>query len=1010
MRRRRSMRPFYAFLGTALLAANTSVTAQEPFDALSFRNIGPAALGGRIHDVEAVRTDPSIVYVATASGGIWKSVNHGITWTPIFERQEANTFGDLAIFSANPQIVWAGTGEQNNRQSTSWGNGVYRSADGGQTWQHLGLAATRHIGRIVLHPTDHGVAYVAAMGNLWAPSEDRGVYKTTDGGRTWTKSLAIDSLTGAVDLVMDPRDPNTLLAATYQRLRTPWGFNGGGPGSGIYKSADGGATWRRLTNGIPTGDIGRIGLAIAATNGRVVMATIEHATSAGTYRSEDGGETWTRVSPINPRPMYYSHIYIDPTNDQRVWILAEPLLKSEDGGKKWRQMPTAPTYDVGLHSDYHALWIDPRNPRHFYLAGDGGLGESFDLGETFARFSNLPIAQVYGLGADLRDPYWIYIGLQDNHSWMGPSRTRHWLGILNGDWQEIGFGDGMQQQPDPFDARVIYTSGQNGSVTRFDPTTGNRHDIQPRPAPGDSAYRFDWTAPMLASRHTPGTFYLGGNRLFITRDRGNTWTQTKDLTRQIQRDSLTIMGVPGREVRLSQHDGESSYSELTTIAESPLDRRVLWVGSDDGNVQVSRDGGSTWNEVSAAISGVPRGTLVSRVVASGASRSTALVALDGHRSGDFSSYIFRTADFGRTWTRVSTGIGEGHVVRSLHEYPGNPAVVFAGTERQLYVSLDSAQSWSPFRSNLPTTRYDDILVHPRTKDLILGTHGRAVWILDDASVLSAIAQDPSTGLQIFPSRAASLQQYWQDYSYLGASAFNAPNPVEGAIITYRLPPNVRQASLTIVGADGRLVREIALSARAGLGRVNWDLRHTPPPSDPDTSEVARLSLPRPPHDIGDRGPFVSPGSYSVRLTADGTTITSSVAVTGDPLLPVTLAQHRQRESFLLRVRSYQEHITSMIGEARQLRAAALAARDAAPEGSTARALAEKRLVDLTALDRTLRIGPRALYARTYGLAADFNGAGAQQGSLSPPTRAQVAVLRAVQVDLTNAEKALTALR
>ncbi|MFN8573652.1 MAG: hypothetical protein U0132_16475 [Gemmatimonadaceae bacterium] len=999
----------FSLLGVALWVVTANVRAQGPFDALTFRNIGPASLGGRIHDVEAVPSDPSTVYVAAASGGIWKSVNHGITWAPIFEHQGANTFGDLAIFAANPLMVWAGTGEQNNRQSSSWGNGVYRSTDGGQTWQHLGLDATRHIGRIRLHPTDPNVAYVAALGNLWAPSAERGVYKTTDGGRTWRQSLALDSLTGVVDLVMDPNDPNILVAASYQRLRTPWGFNGGGSGSGIYKTADGGATWRRVTNGLPSGDIGRIGLAISAKNGLVMMATIEHATQAGTYRSEDGGETWTRASDVNPRPMYYSHIYMDPTNDQRAWILAEPILKTEDGGKSWRQMPTAPTYDVGLHSDYHSMWIDPRNPRHFYIAGDGGLGESFDLGETFARFSNLPIAQVYGVGADQRDPYWISVGLQDNHSWTGPSRTRHWLGILNSDWLEIGFGDGMQQQPDPFDPRVIYTAGQNGSVTRFDPVTGNRHDIQPRPAPGDSAFRFDWTAPMLASRHTPGTFYLGANRLFITRDRGNHWTSTKDLTRQVQRDTLAIMGVLGRDIRLSKHDGETSYSELTTIAESPLDRRILWVGTDDGYIQVSRDGGTTWREVSGAVADVPVGTLVSRVVASAASAGTALVSFDGHRSGNFAPYIYRTTDFGRTWTRMTTGIGNEHVVRVLHEYPGNASLVFAGTERQLYISLDSARSWMPYGANLPTTRYDDILVHPRTKDLIVGTHGRAVWILDDASVLSEIARDSSSNTRLFAPRAAALQQYWQDYSYLGASAFNAPNPAEGVLVTYRLPPNVRAAALTVVRPDGRIVRELSLSPHAGLGRINWDLRYTPPPSDPDTSEVVTRSLPHPPHDIADRGPFVSPGRYTLKLTVDGTTTVSSVNVLSDPLFPSTLAQQRAREAFLLRVLASQQQVVAMISDVARRRTDVLRLRDSEAVGSPARMAAERQLTDLTALDRSLRIGQRAIRGRAYGLAADFNGAGAQQGSLAPPTQDQLTALTSIEADLTKATKALAAI-
>ncbi|MBV6522530.1 MAG: Ycf48-like protein [Gemmatimonadaceae bacterium] len=987
----------------------TPIQSQSPFDAVPFRNIGPASLGGRIHDVEALPHDASTVYVATASGGIWKSVNKGITWAPILDRAGVNTFGDLAIFEGDPNIVWAGSGEQNNRQSTSWGNGIYRSSDAGLTWTHLGLDSTRHIGRVRLHPTDPAVAYVAALGNLWAPSVDRGVFKTTDGGKSWRRSLFVDSLTGAVDLVMDPGDPNVLYAAAYQRLRTPWGFNGGGPGSGIYKTMDGGATWRRLTNGLPDGDIGRIGLAVAETRPGTLNALVEHASDGGTYRTEDGGETWTRVSRQNPRPMYYSHIYIDPTNDRRVWILAEPILKSEDGGSSWRRMPTSPTYDVGLHSDFHAMWIDPRDPRHFYLAGDGGLAESFDLGETYARFSNLPIAQVYGIGADTRDPYWISIGLQDNHSWMGPSATRHWLGILNSDWLEIGFGDGMQQQPDPFDRRVVYTSGQNGSVTRFDAETGDRLDIQPRPAPGDSAYRFDWTAPMLASRHTPGTFYLGGNRLFITRDRGLTWTRTEDLTRQIQRDTLRIMGVLGKDIRLSKHDGESSFGELTTIAESPLDPMVLWIGTDDGNVKVSRDGGRTWLETSSAIPDVPNGTLVSRVVASSAGRGAALVAFDGHRSGDFAPYVFRTTDFGRSWTRVTSGLPGDEPVRSLHEYPGVARVLFAGTERGLYVSLDSARRWFAFGSNLPTTRYDDILVHPRTRDLILGTHGRSVWVLDDASFLATLASG-SDRAAIAAPRRATIFQYWQDYSYLGASAYHAPNPADGAIVTYRLQSGVREVSLDVLRPDGRVVRNLPISPVAGIGRVNWDLRHEPPPSEPDTSEAARLSLPRPTHEIGDRGPFVSPGRYLLRLAADGDTVRSAVDVVGDPKLPITLAQYRDREAFLLRVLEKQQRVAVLLADLAARRARAMAARDAATDGSSERAAAQSRLDRVVALERTLRIGQSAIRGRLNSLAADFNGAGAQQGSLYPPTRDQRRQFQGAIDDLARVERELAAMR
>jgi photosystem II stability/assembly factor-like uncharacterized protein len=450
-------------------AAQNAARTPELLQELRFRSIGPAVTGGRIHDVEALPHDPSTVYLATASSGIWKSTNKGTTWTPIFDYQPVSTFGVVAIAPSNPQILWAGTGEQNNRQSTSWGNGVYHSADGGATWTHLGLDATRHIGGIAVHPDDPDVAYVAALGNLWVPSPERGVYKTGDGGATWSRVLFVDTLTGVVDLVMDPSDPNILYAAAYQRLRRTWGFNGGGPGSGIYKTTDGGNTWRELENGIPVGDKGRIGLAIAQTDPQVLNAIVQHAEGSGVYRTEDGGATWEMVNDLNPRPMYYSHIYIDPTNEDRIYVLATSFYKSEDGGRTFRTMPTRPTYDVGVHSDFHDLWIDPNDSEHFYLVGDAGLHETWDRGETFIRINNLPIGQFYAIGVDMRDPYYIYGGMQDNHSWVGPSRTRHWIGIINDDWRQIGFGDGMYHQADPSDHRFVYGAAQNGTLVRLNP-------------------------------------------------------------------------------------------------------------------------------------------------------------------------------------------------------------------------------------------------------------------------------------------------------------------------------------------------------------------------------------------------------------------------------------------------------------------------------------------------------------------------------------------------------------
>ncbi|MEW5915147.1 MAG: hypothetical protein AB1762_02025 [Gemmatimonadota bacterium] len=970
----------------------SAASAQSPFDKLPFRSIGPAALGGRIHDIEVPSRDLNTIYIGAASGGVWKSTNNGTTWTPIFDNQPVSATGDIAIHESDNNIVWVGTGEQNNRQSSSWGNGVYRSTNGGTTWTHLGLDETRHIGKIRLHPTNPNVAYVAALGNLWKASPDRGVYKTSDAGRTWQKVLYVDTLTGVVDLVMDPNDSNTLYAAAYQRLRRTWGLNGGGPGSGIYKTSDGGATWTKLTNGIPGGDKGRIGLAIAANSGRIVTATIEHPRESGTYRTEDGGDTWRRMSSANPRPMYYSKVYLDPSNNRRVWLLGVTNLRSEDGGQTFRNLPASPTYDVGLKTDHHALWIDPRDGRHLLLGGDGGLHQSWDMGETWVRMNNIPIGQLYAISVDNREPYRVYGGMQDNHSWMGPSATRHWLGIVNEDWKQIGFGDGMYQQADPFNARFVYSSSQNGNMQRVDVETGDRLDIRPTPPPGEPPYRFDWTAPIVASRHTAGLIYIGGNRLFTSRNRGHTWTRSEDLTRQINRDTLQLMGVTGSNITLSRYDGESSFSEISTISESPLDPLVLWVGTDDGNVQVSRDGGKTFREVGGNVSGVPNGTFVSRVVASSAARGTAYVSFDGHRDGKFTPYVYRTTDFGASWTPAVSGLPNGGPVRTVHEWRGKAHVVFAGTEYGLYVSTDSATTWRKLQANLPTTRYDDLLIHPTTNDLVIGTHGRSIWILDDATPLAQwsprIADARS---HIFPIRDATIVQYWEDYSNRAQGAYAGENPPDGAIIYYHLAAGVSSAKITVSAPNGKVVRTFDAPGEGGvIQRAVWDLRHDPPPFTPDTSSARRVSLPRPPQVIDDRGPFVSPGTYTVTIDAGGAKASQQVRVKGDPLLPLTLAQHRERESFLVEVRDFQRETAQMLSGLAAKR------RDAGTRSDST------EINRIAGIQRRLQMGNRSIVSRLNNLAGAFNGEGAQQGSLYPPTgthRAELTELRNAIIEI-----------
>jgi photosystem II stability/assembly factor-like uncharacterized protein len=964
----------------AAALGQAAAISQELLQELRFRSVGPAVTGGRVHDVEALPGDPSTIYVATASGGIWKSSNKGTTWTPVFEGQAVSTFGDLAIAPSDPNVIWAGTGEQNNRQSTSWGNGVYRLTDGGRSWVHLGLEETRHIGRVVVHPSDPDVAYVAALGNLWAPSSERGVFKTDDGGATWQHVLAIDTLTGVVDLVMDPTRPDVLYAAAYQRLRRAWGFNGGGPGSGIYRTRDGGATWEELTNGIPEGDKGRIGLAIAATNPQVLNATIEHASERGVYRSEDGGESWAKVNDLNQRPMYYSHIYIDPTNERRVYKLATSFYKSEDGGTTFETMPTRPTYDVGVHSDFHTMWIDPGNPSHFYLAGDAGLHETWDMGRTFIRINNLPIGQFYAIGADMREPYFIYGGMQDNHSWMGPSATRHWIGIINDDWRQIGFGDGMYWQPDPTSHRYVYGNSQNGNYTRLDAETGDLMSIRPYPQGDEPEYRWDWVSPSLVSQHDLDVVYVGGNRLFISRDRGVSWQRTEDLTRRIDRDSLTLMGVAGADIALSRNDGTDSFGEITTIAESPLDPAILWVGTDDGNVQVSRDGGATWTEVSGHVQGVRSGTYVSRVAASASAEGTAYVTFDAHRDGDFAPYVYRTTDFGASWTPLSQGLPTGSV-NVIVEHHDNPDLLILGTEHALFASTDGGGTWTKV-PGLPTTLYDDLLIHPRDNDLIVGTHGRSIYVLDDLGPLvewsPAVA---ASDAHLFAIRPATIFQFWKDTSYRGQAAYAGENPPFGAIVSYYLASDAESARITVTRKNGKVVRVLEVPAARGLHRVTWDLRYEPPPFEPERYDTGG-ALPEPSQPITPRGPFVAPGVYSVALEANGARAVQSVTVQGDPLMSLTPDDWRAREEFLVSLLELQRQAHD-VGQRAGCQQGA-----AATEGSACRTM-------------------RRAVSGMRRLAEELSGSGVRQGSLYPPTQAQRRRKAAIEAEL---DEVLGALR
>lgn len=863
-------------------AAAPAITS-ETFQGLALRDIGPAIMGGRIDDFAVVETDPSTFYTATASGGVFKTINGGVTFEPVFDDQEVSTVGDVAIAPSDPSVLYVGTGEPNNRQSSSWGNGVYKTTDAGKTWTHAGLRDTHHIGRIVVHPRSPEVAYVAALGHLWGPNKERGLYKTGDGGKSWLNTKFIDEDTGFVDVAMDPESPDTLYAASYQRRRTPFGYNGGGPGSALWKTSDAGASWKRLTKGLPEGELGRIGVNVYRKDPRIVYAVVEHAKETGVYRSEDKGESWTKMSGTNPRPSYYSKIHVDPSNDQRVWVLGARMYYSEDGGRNFKT-----DLVQKIHGDHHGFWIDPADSDHMILGSDGGIHVSRDRGRSWDYVNTLALAQFYEVSLDSRKPYNVCGGLQDNGTWLGPSRTLYQQGIANEDWLRVGGGDGFYCVIDPTDPSIVYVESQDGNVQRLHLGTFERRVIRPEPPEGER-YRFNWNSPILVSPHDPKTVYYGGNRLFGSKDRGDTWTLvTPDLTNGAERDRMPIFGKIAKDF-LSRNDGVVHFGSITTLAESPLKAGILWAGTDDGNLQLSRDGGSTWTNLTSRLPGVPKGTYVSRVEASRIGEGVAYAAFDGHRGNDFAVHLFRTDDSGQSWKPIAGNLPAGATVSVIREHPKRPELLFVGTEYALWASWNRGGTWVRLKSKLPTVPVDDIQIHPRDDDLVLATHGRGVWILDDLAPLVQM-NDAVLGsdLHLFDIRPATQWRIYNHKANAGHKAFLGANPADGALISFYLkakPGEKEEAKLTIKDAAGNVVRELSgpKDKEAGVGRVNWDLRHEPPvPPDPDGPGFGG-----PP-----RGPFVPPGTYSVTVTLGSWSATKPVVVEEDPRIRVGEAERQ----------------------------------------------------------------------------------------------------------------------
>ena len=901
--------------------APAATAATDPFAGLSFRNIGPATMGGRVDDLAVLESNPAVFYVGTATGGLWKTTNMGITWEVLFDDlDDAVSIGDIAIAKDDANLVWVGTGENNNRQSGSWGNGVYKSTDGGKTWKHMGLRDSKHIARIIVDPVDHDVVYVAALGSLWGAGKERGVFKSTDGGLTWTNVLLVDEHTGATELVQDPSNNKVLYAATYQRRRATWGFNGGGPGSGIHKSSDAGRTWTKLTNGIPSGPLGRIGMDVYRANPNIVYARIEHQGESGTYRSDDGGLSWRKMSNVNPRPMYFSQIRIDPTNDLRIYVLGVQIHISDDGGKTFIE-------NGALHSDHHAMWINPANPNHIIDGTDGGIGISWDKGKNWEGIYNMDLGQYYHVGYDMETPYNLCGGLQDNYTWCGPSAVRSRNGIVNDDWFQIQGGDGFEALVDPNDSRTIYAESQDGNIVRVDRITNERKTIRPLPGRGEPTLRWNWNTAIHISPHNSSTIFVGANKVFRSTDRGQSWQAiSEDLTQNVDRETLSLMGVTAKEFTIAKHDGVQSYGNLVQLVESPKQAGIIYAGSDDGVVHMTRDNGKSWTNLNSRFPNMPKNSYVSGIVASAHDANTVYVAFDNHTNDDYNNYVYASVDGGNNFRSISEGLPKGQVVMTVAEDPKNPAVLYAGTEFGLFVSTDRGGSWNRIRSGLPTVPIHEIVFHPRDNDMILGTHGRSIWILDDATPIQQSAEAMRSDAFLFDMRPAVQYNPANDRGFVTDKPFRGKNPTFGAPISFYLKGPAKAVALRIRDAAGNQVREITgndlRDARnAGINRVYWDLRYQPLVNPPN--------LPAPPQGGGgggggfggggNNGPFVLPGEYRVTLVVDGRDIaTKPVRVAGDAAVQMTDADRKTWHDTALALHRLQEQANEAADAVAQL--------------------------------------------------------------------------------------------
>jgi photosystem II stability/assembly factor-like uncharacterized protein len=1008
------------------------------FGGLRFRSIGPAFTSGRVIGFAVDPNNAARYFVAAASGGVWKTVNNGTTWTPVFDREGSYSIGCIVLDPKNPLTVWVGTGENNSQRSVSYGNGLYRSDDGGKTWKNVGPKTSEHIGRIAIDPKDSNIVYVAAQGPLWGPGGDRGLFKTTDNGKTWRNILNISENTGVTDVVIDPQNPETVYAASYQRRRHMFTLIDGGPESAIYKSTDAGATWNKVRAGLPTTEMGRIGLAVSPVDSNVVYATIEAGDrKGGIFRSNDRGGSWEKRNEFDAGAMYYARIVADPKDVDRVYVMNVFLMVSDDGGRTLRRLG-----EKSKHVDNHDIWVDPADTDHYLVGCDGGVYESHDRGVNWDFKRNLPVTQFYDVTTDNATPFYnVYGGAQDNFAFGGPSRTRSASGIVNSDWFVTQGGDGFRTQVDPEDPNTVYAELQTGVLVRFDRRSGERLGIQPAVGRNEEPLRWNWDSPFIISPHSHTRLYFAADKLFRSDDRGDSWKViSPQLSRALDRDKLPVMGKIWSMDAVAKNQSTAFFGNSSALAESPKKDGLIYVGTDDGLIQITEDGGRNWRKVEK-LPDVPELAYVSRLVASNHDANTVYAAIENHQNADFKPYLFKSTDAGRTWISIKSNLPANGPVWAIAEDHVNPNLLFVGTEFGLYFSIDGGKKWIQMRSGLPTIQIRDLAIQKRENDLVVGTFGRGFYILDNYTPLRLLKPEmlKQDGV-LFPVKDALMYIQAQPLggrgkSFQGESFYTAENPPFGATFTYYLKEELKTRKskrqeaerdaqrkniaisqpsssdfraeeeeeapaviFTISDSSGRVVRRLTGPVTAGMQRVSWDLRYPspslPPPPNPDGED---------PFNEGPSGPLVMPGTYKVTMakrvdgvfTSLGQAEEFQVIVEGqDRMSP---ADRANLVEFQQKVARLQRAVSGTVATANALKPRLAAIRRALLETPSA---PEKLLSDAAALDkRTNEIlralqGDQALRQRNMNLPPSITErvgdiVGSQRMSTARPTQTQI---------------------